>query len=84
MLSTKFCMQFRLFPLATIVTPNLAEAGALLGESNVASLKDMKEAAKKLQKVGPNAVLVKGGHLGEIESASRPKGRSMLLRICHT
>ena len=41
--------------MATIVTPNLAEAGALLGKCSVNSLEKMEEAARKLQKMGPKA-----------------------------
>jgi len=51
-----------LFPLATLITPNLDEVEAVLGirPQNVA---EMKEAAKKLKALGPRAVLVTGGDL---------------------
>lgn len=52
----------RLFPLATIITPNLYEAGALL-DTDVATLDDMQAAAGRLHALGPRAVLVTGGHL---------------------
>ncbi len=52
----------RLFPLASLVTVNLAEASALLGRP-VAGPAAMKEAARDLAGLGPAAVLVKGGHL---------------------
>lgn len=52
----------RLFPLATIVTPNLYEAEALLGRP-VRSLPAMREAARALLSRGPRAAVVKGGHL---------------------
>lgn len=55
-------LRSRLFPLATIVTPNLHEAGALLGDE-ITTLDEMKEAARRLHELGPDAVLVKGGHL---------------------
>lgn len=51
-----------LFPLATLVTPNLAETEALLGR-RVRSLEAMRTAARELKATGPRAVLVKGGHL---------------------
>jgi hydroxymethylpyrimidine/phosphomethylpyrimidine kinase len=51
-----------LFPLAAIVTPNLYEAGALLGRE-ISSLRDMHDAARALGAIGPRSVLVKGGHL---------------------
>ncbi|DBB00608.1 TPA: hypothetical protein ACH3X3_002298 [Trebouxia sp. C0006] len=52
-----------LFPLATIITPNLPEASALLGNRRVSDLPTMKQAAKDLHKLGPQYVLIKGGHL---------------------
>ena len=52
----------RLVPLATIVTPNLHEAGGLAG-FRVASREDMERAAAAILNLGPRAVLVKGGHL---------------------
>src|SRR5262245_49275610 len=51
-----------LLPLAHLVTPNLAEAEALLGTS-VRSRSDMQEAARALVALGARAALVKGGHL---------------------
>lgn len=51
-----------LFPLATVITPNLHEAGALLGR-DISARAEMKEAARALKELGPRAVLVKGGHL---------------------
>jgi hydroxymethylpyrimidine/phosphomethylpyrimidine kinase len=52
----------RLLPIATVVTPNLPEAEALLGRP-VRTLGQMREAARALQAMGPRAVVVKGGHL---------------------
>lgn len=51
-----------LFPLASVITPNLHEAGALLGRE-VRTLEDAESAARDLADFGPRAVLVKGGHL---------------------
>jgi len=51
-----------LFPLATLITPNLPEAEEILG-IKIETLEEMKEAALKLKELGPKAVLVKGGHL---------------------
>jgi hydroxymethylpyrimidine/phosphomethylpyrimidine kinase len=52
----------RLFPLATLVTPNLLEAEALLGRP-VRDLAAMRAAARDLVALGPRAALVKGGRL---------------------
>lgn len=48
-------------PLATIITPNLAETEVLLGHK-VASLEDMRAAAAQLVARGARAVVIKGGH----------------------
>ena len=51
-----------LLPEATVVTPNLPEASALVGWE-VAMEKEMRIAAKEIHALGPKYVLVKGGHL---------------------
>ncbi len=51
-----------LFPLATLVTPNLHEAEVLLGRP-VRDVEAMRAAARDLRALGPRAVLVKGGAL---------------------
>jgi hydroxymethylpyrimidine/phosphomethylpyrimidine kinase len=50
-----------LFPVAEVVTPNLAEAEVLLGRQ-IRTLDDMAEAAEELAKTGTGCVVVKGGH----------------------
>jgi hydroxymethylpyrimidine/phosphomethylpyrimidine kinase len=52
-----------LLPRATVVTPNLPEAEALLGHP-VRTIDGMAAAAAELRAMGPVAVLLKGGHLG--------------------
>lgn len=52
----------RLFPLAVLVTPNLDEAGFLVGRK-LDTEADMQAAATELLAQGARAVLVKGGHL---------------------
>ncbi len=52
----------RLLPLATVVTPNLPEAELLTG-MRVTGPAQMLEAAKMINAMGPQWVLVKGGHL---------------------
>jgi len=54
----------RLLPLCTLVTPNLSEAATLTGRE-VNDIHSMREAAVIIyNELGPDAVLVKGGHLG--------------------
>lgn len=55
-------MREQLFPLATLITPNLAEAAFLL-ERPVQNVSEMEQAAKQLAKQYHTAVLIKGGHL---------------------
>lgn len=52
----------RLFPICYLLTPNIPEAETFLG-IEIKDVSDMKKAAKKLRKMGPKYVLVKGGHL---------------------
>jgi hydroxymethylpyrimidine/phosphomethylpyrimidine kinase len=56
------CYEERLFPLANIVTPNLDEAGALLG-TTISTVEEMRTAGEKLVARYRLAVLLKGGHL---------------------
>ena len=51
-----------LFPLATLVTPNLDEA-EILSSMKVRSVDEMKLAGAKILDTGCHAVLIKGGHL---------------------
>jgi hydroxymethylpyrimidine/phosphomethylpyrimidine kinase len=50
-----------LFPLALVVTPNLREAELLSG-TGIETQKEVQEAARRIHALGPNAVLIKGGH----------------------
>ncbi|MGB9125597.1 MAG: bifunctional hydroxymethylpyrimidine kinase/phosphomethylpyrimidine kinase [Nitrosotalea sp.] len=50
-----------LVPLCYIITPNMIEAEKISGVK-IKSLKDMKNAAKKIQKMGAKNVIIKGGH----------------------
>ncbi len=52
----------RLFPRATLVTPNMAEAAALTGRP-VSNLEEMRVAGEQLAREFGTRFLVKGGHL---------------------
>lgn len=54
--------QQELFPLASLITPNLDEA-EILAEMKIQTVDDMKQAASRISNSRCNAVLVKGGHL---------------------
>ncbi len=58
-----------LFPLAMVITPNVREASLLTGVE-IAGRQDQWKAARALLKMGPRAVVVKGGHLGAEEGRS--------------
>jgi hydroxymethylpyrimidine/phosphomethylpyrimidine kinase len=51
-----------LFPLASLITPNLDEAGRLLG-AKIKTRQSMHHAGKELEKKFVTAILLKGGHL---------------------
>lgn len=51
-----------LLPVATVITPNIPEAEVLINRP-IKSEEDMPEACVQLYKLGPKAVLLKGGHL---------------------
>jgi hydroxymethylpyrimidine/phosphomethylpyrimidine kinase len=51
-----------LLKLAEVVTPNVPEAEVLAGGA-IASLDDMRGAARRIRSMGPRVVVVKGGHL---------------------
>ena len=58
-----------LFPLASIITPNLPEAEILLSRK-INSLREMEDAAKDLLLLGPRSVIVKGGHFNNDNKCS--------------
>jgi hydroxymethylpyrimidine/phosphomethylpyrimidine kinase len=57
-----------LVPKASVITPNLPEAAALLGCAEADTREAMAEQAKALRALGCDAVLLKGGHLAGEES----------------
>ncbi|WP_108468997.1 bifunctional hydroxymethylpyrimidine kinase/phosphomethylpyrimidine kinase [Polynucleobacter difficilis] len=60
--ATARAMREALFPLATVITPNMEEASILLGRP-ISEPTDFEQAARDLIEMGPDAVLIKGGHL---------------------
>ena len=57
-----------LLPLATVITPNLPEAAALLGQAEAHYEEAMRRQATALRALGAQGVLIKGGHLAGEES----------------
>ncbi len=56
-----------LLPRAEVATPNIPEAEALVGFP-IRTLDEMREAARRIRKLGPRVVVLKGGHLPPSES----------------
>ena len=56
-----------LLRLARVVTPNVPEA-EVLAEMPIRSIEDMKAAGRRILTLGPQAVIVKGGHLRGAEA----------------
>lgn len=57
-----------LLPLARVVTPNIPEAENL-AEIEIENADAIREAARRIVKLGARAVVIKGGHLGESSDA---------------
>ena len=57
-----------LLPIAAVVTPNAPEASVLAG-LEVLDAPTAREAARRIHALGPDLVIVKGGHLGGDSSA---------------
>jgi hydroxymethylpyrimidine/phosphomethylpyrimidine kinase len=61
-------LRTRLIPLASLITPNLPEAAALLGEGVASDAADIERQGRRLLAMGCPAVLIKGGHADGAES----------------
>jgi hydroxymethylpyrimidine/phosphomethylpyrimidine kinase len=61
-------MRKKLFPRAALVTPNVPEAAALLEADIANSEQFLLEQAQSLLALGPQAVLIKGGHMSGEEA----------------
>jgi hydroxymethylpyrimidine/phosphomethylpyrimidine kinase len=61
-------MRARLFPLATVITPNIAEAATLCGTPPASDREALLAQARSLLSMGARAVLLKGGHGGGAEA----------------
>lgn len=70
---TVSAIRHTLFPLCTLITPNMAEASLLCGDT-LATVGQMEQAAVRLAEAYDVSVLVKGGHL---------KGQEMCDILCH-
>lgn len=62
-------MRTRLFPVTTLLTPNIPEAASLCGETAAASPDVRLAQARSLLSTGVHAVLLKGGHAADAEAS---------------
>lgn len=69
-----------LFPLCTLVTPNLSEASLLL-EMPVSTVEEMEQAAVSLSKQYQTSFLIKGGHLKSEEMCDILYANSISLKV---
>jgi hydroxymethylpyrimidine/phosphomethylpyrimidine kinase len=80
----------RLLPCATLITPNIPEAAALLARERARTERELLRQGEALLALGPEAVLLKGGHGSGAEatdwlfSAGRPARRLAAARIAAT
>ena len=73
----------RLFPRATLVTPNMAEATALSGKS-VRNLEEMHIVGEELAREFATRFLIKGGHLGDDRAVDLLVGGPEVLEFAGT
>lgn len=81
-----------LLPLTTILTPNIPEAKLVLTDAGVqfpdiSSIADIVHIASLLQSLGPEHVLVKGGHLpfnAQLHPAQSPTDRKFVIDVLHS
>lgn len=59
----------KLFPIVTVITPNMDEA-AVLAEMKIKNVEDMYKAGEKIMRLGCKSLLLKGGHLQSAEITS--------------
>jgi hydroxymethylpyrimidine/phosphomethylpyrimidine kinase len=70
-----------LIPRALVITPNLPEAAALLDAPVARNETEMREQAERLLALGPQSVLIKGGHGSGPESADLLIGANTFARF---
>lgn len=68
----------KLFPLAVVVTPNIAEAERIANQK-IETEQDRRAAAEKIRELGARAVLIKGGHFANAEFEEIKTARDLLL-----
>jgi hydroxymethylpyrimidine/phosphomethylpyrimidine kinase len=70
-----------LIPRALVVTPNLAEAAALVGATLARNEEEMEVQAREILALGARSVLIKGGHGNGDESVDLLIGQGEVVRL---
>ncbi|RPI38036.1 MAG: bifunctional hydroxymethylpyrimidine kinase/phosphomethylpyrimidine kinase [Nitrospiraceae bacterium] len=63
--NTPSAIRKKIFPLCTVITPNIHEASVLTG-IDIKDRTDMEKAAVRLKAYGPENVIITGGHLEDV------------------
>ena len=74
-------LRTKLFPRASLITPNLPEAAALLGETIAGDESDIERQGRRLLAMGCPAVLIKGGHGQGPESVDYLFDKDAIIRL---
>ncbi|NOY39668.1 MAG: bifunctional hydroxymethylpyrimidine kinase/phosphomethylpyrimidine kinase [Nitrospirae bacterium] len=69
-----------LFPLTTIITPNIYEASLLSG-INIEGIDALYDAAEKIKSLGPEVVIITGGHFSPASIAPSGGGRDTVIDL---
>lgn len=75
------CLLEELLPRALLVTPNIPEAEVIL-DNRIQSVTEMEQAAREIQKLGCDNVVVKGGHLEKEKSTDILYDGSSCSHLC--
>lgn len=78
-----------LLPLATVLTPNIPEANLILSQNgkpivDITSADDLETIAHRIRELGPQWVLVKGGHVPfkeDLTTATEPQDRKVVVDV---
>lgn len=74
-------LRLSLIPRASLITPNLPEAAALLDEAIAVSESEIEHQGRRLMAMGSPAVLIKGGHGEGPESIDYLFGKNSIVRL---
>ena len=74
-------LRTKLMPLASVITPNLPEAAALLDERVAQSETEIESQGRRLLSLGCRAVLIKGGHGDGAESTDYLVGADTIVAL---